>query len=181
VENSATLDQTLAYLKSQPVHPREAVAIREPIRTSWHLTTCSDIARAESFLQLESFFGSLLVWFGPTFARRTFQRNGNEEIRKNRTGYGFGIYIIMPVFPGKHWRVIDISLTTCTALSQRISIQWNLHLPCIVSEDSDIFHYTKTGNIQAVEFILASRKGSPSDTTPNGLTLLHVSSITHDP
>lgn len=173
-QNAAKLDQTLIQLGSRPVTAREAAAVRESIPPSWQLKTCSDTVRAESFLQMESWLCGLLIWFGPTFAPYSVQRSYIKENRKYKTGYGFGLRVTLHAIPSKRWRAVDFSLTTRTALSQRISMQWNLHLPCTVSEESDLFHYTKMGDIQAVQGILASRKGCPSDTTPSGLSILHV-------
>ena len=168
------LDRALLKVTSSPTNSRthlKDIDQNIPIRPC---RTCIGTVRADSSLQLEGWLGSLLVWFGPTILQEIFQRNSFDEYRKCVTGHGIGLQIRLGPVHSQRWLALDFSLMSWTVVSRRISIQWNIGLPPIVSEDSDIFHYARASNVQAVKSILASRKGSPSDTTPNGRTLLHV-------
>ena len=156
------------------MNPKSTVVIKERALPSQTFRACIDTVRAESSLQLDSWLGGLLVWFGPTFGQGQSQPNSTDGYKKHRTGHGIGLHIRLRSIHGNRSWAVDISFINWTALSGRMSIQWNLSIHSIVPENSDIFYYAKTSNLQAVQSILASRKGSPSDTTPNGLSLLHV-------
>lgn len=161
-------------MTSLPTNLRTNPVIRNQNPASRACKTCIGTVRADSTLQLENWFGSILVWFGPTILQEIFQRNCIDECRKHMTGYGIGCQIRLCPVPIKRGWALDFSLMNSIVASRRISIQWNIGLAPIVSDGSDIFRFARASNVQAVKSILASREGSCCDTTPDGLTLLHV-------
>jgi hypothetical protein len=153
----------------------ENVAIKDDFLLLPTIRRYTDTVRAKSFLQWESWPSGILAWFGPTFAQQNLHFEGVNESSKHRSSFGGGFQIRLRKPFGKRWCAVNFSLLAYTAQPRGFSLQWNIHLPCVVAEDADIFYYVKTGNIEAVKLMFASREGSPSDTMANGTTLLHVS------
>ncbi|KAN0093828.1 hypothetical protein V8E51_017012 [Hyaloscypha variabilis] len=54
--------------------------------------------------------------------------------------------------------------------------QTNMHTFNVVPDDSPIFEFCREGNLEAVRYLLGSRKASVNDMTVDGWTPLHVSS-----
>jgi hypothetical protein len=130
--------------------------------------------KAESPFQLQTWFGSLLIWFGPTVQQEVDKRVSVHKVRSYRIGHGIGLQIRLGTMSSRLWCALDCSIMSWMIASRRYTIQWNISLPEIISEDSDIFHFARVANVKAVKAILSSRKGSPFVTTPSGLSLLHV-------
>ena len=181
-QNGIRLDQTLQRLTGPPTHQKMSVMINDQSPSSIPVSVYpnSVSVKAESLLQLQTWLGSLLIWFGPTIQQDVDKRDGIHKMRSYKIGHGIGLQIRPGTIPGR-WCALDCSIMSFMTASRRCTIQWNINLPEIISEDSDIFHFARVANVKAVKAILSSRKGSPFVTTPSGLSLLHVCASTHHP
>ncbi|KAI9769608.1 MAG: hypothetical protein M1839_003610 [Geoglossum umbratile] len=54
------------------------------------------------------------------------------------------------------------------------SVHWNISLPTVVPNESEIVELASLGNVEAMVMLFRSGRASPTDVTPQGNTLLHI-------
>jgi hypothetical protein len=130
--------------------------------------------RAATLCRREIWFVRLTLWRGPLFAQHWHRdRKPTFGPLPPDQSWGIGVSLACPYSPfGK-------ALTACFMRKFKQSwispsVHWNISLPTIVANDSEIVELASLGNVEGMVRLFQSGRASPTDTTPQGNTLLHV-------
>ncbi|KAH0536975.1 hypothetical protein FGG08_006203 [Glutinoglossum americanum] len=131
--------------------------------------------RAATLYYHEIWFIKLAIWRGPLFAQH-WHRDRKPTFGPLSCDQSCGIGVSFV------WHYSPFSRAAFTASFMRKfkqswvspSLHWNISLPRIVANDSEIMEFASLGNIEAMVRLFRSGKASPTDITPQGNSLLHI-------
>lgn len=130
--------------------------------------------RASKLYCHENALGSWTVWLGPIMTQRwnTSQEPVNEIISAGR-GYGVAMTLRLP------WCYLAKMTLMIFFMCRKqrrggLSVQWNLSLPRVVPRDARIMRCVKADDLKQTRALFDMGDATSSDTSPEGITLLHV-------
>ncbi|MCJ1466442.1 hypothetical protein MMC07_005061 [Pseudocyphellaria aurata] len=136
------------------------------------------IIRSESFAQLVSSLANLTLWSGP--AVQPLLR-GNDLPSSFSRGYGLRLQILFGSWCHRYLYALNVAVMLWMDSSRGCSVQWNLNLPRVIPQSSEIFRLVRDSEIAAVKRLVASKKCSIADVAPDGTSLLHLASASQNP
>ena len=121
--------------------------------------------------------GSLTVWFGPAMNQRWVQKGVHyRKALSPICGVGFGVAIQLPWYCWSRGRVALVILRQPRQVCL-LSMQCNISFPRVIPRDAAVIKLTQSHDTQAIKELFTSGCASPGDVTPDGISLLHVRSI----
>ena len=125
--------------------------------------------------QFEGTKGNLSVWLGTSLFRRWI-RKGQHDYQRSYAlhGHGFGVAMKLPSICSRTLMLVLYASQGLEGVCS-LSIRCNLSFPRSVPWNARVMSFARTGNIQGMESMFQHRQAAPSDTLPDGTSLLHVS------
>lgn len=136
----------------------------------------SPISQATSWHTFHSFIGTVTIY------RRRVKTNGAFKRVPSITTLGTicGFRLQLRPSYGVWGQCISVFLyREDTGISSQLNLRQSLYFAPILPRKALIFQYIREGNLRMVRSMFQCRKATPSDTMPDGVTLLHVSSHAH--
>lgn len=107
--------------------------------------------------------------------RRYGSTSGDSDRHYQNRKCGFVYEIQIKLFLSRT-KMISLNISNClqTGLASGLVSRFNISVPRIISPASKIMGYFKTGNLRAVKAMFRTGEAAPSDSLPDGTSLLHV-------
>jgi hypothetical protein len=131
--------------------------------------------RSHASRQWEAFSAKAHLWLGPVVAQRWNIEHQKSIFRAMRPNDGYGIALVLASTFGKVTFAIYFVRKHQRLRGQSVSVQWSLSFSKQVRKDAKIVHLARIGDISGMKWLFQKGRASPSDVTPDGTSLLHVS------
>ena len=123
--------------------------------------------------------GSLCCWFGPMIFKRWTERNEELfDLRPEKSAYGLRLTVRSS---NLYLRTLCLEVCVQTEIHRLEirSIRFSLSFTKTISKDSSVIRLASVGDVKSVKELFEERRAGPTDTTPNGTSLLHVRQLQH--
>jgi hypothetical protein len=130
--------------------------------------------RSSAVCRYESFSGKFLLWLGPVLLQRWSLEYGRPVFQVTRPDQGYGVAFTVAFSFGKANLFLYWLRNSWTLQSLSVALRWKLGFSRPVRNDAEIMQLARRGDIRGMQGIFQHGKGSVSDVTVDGTTLLHV-------
>lgn len=148
VRDTTFTESVISLLPSQ--------SIRASFLQQWALLSCNFLLH----------MGPLIEW----------NSNPTQIVRAKRQNHGFGLGISVYLPKGFRKRFdLALYLVLSSFLSRtKVSLSWEIACPRIIPRNAEIMQCVGAGSTDGMQRLFRMRRESPTDTTADGITLLHV-------
>lgn len=150
--------------------------VKEGLLAQWLEAYVGPVSvRASKLHRHDIALGSWTLWLGPILNQRwNTSQEPCYEVSSSGQGYGITMTLRLP------WccrAKATLMMFLMCRKQQRggLSVQWNLSLSRVVPKDAKIMKCVQADDLQQTRALFQMGDAAPSDISPEGITLLHVS------